>query len=349
MKDQTISPELTIHQAMKALNKARNKCLMVVDEKGRLLGTLTDGDLRRSILRGADFNATIGSSYYRNPTVLIEGQYTKTEAGKLIRERKHELLPVLDKERLVVNYLTWEQVFEDDIKREPTSINVPVVIMAGGKGTRLEPFTKVLPKPLLPIHEKPVIEHIIDRFIAVGVNDFHITVNYKGRILKAFFQELNPFYSVSFVDEQQPMGTAGSLKFFEGTFNDSFFVTNCDIIIEADYTDIYAFHNKYDFDITLVASAKEYIIPYGTCELNGDGYLANLKEKPKYSFLANSGLYVLNPEILKYIPENKMYNITDLIEDVKQHGMRAGVYPIGEDAWIDVGQWAEYKKAVDML
>jgi NDP-sugar pyrophosphorylase family protein len=206
-----------------------------------------------------------------------------------------------------------------------------------------------LPKPLVPIHEKPIIEHIIERFTELGCSDFYITVNYKGKILKAYFEELNLDYKVHFLDENEPLGTAGSLRLLDGQFNQPFFVTNCDIIIKANYNSLYEFHRKGGYEITLVASAKEYVIPYGTCELNGDGHLSHINEKPHYDFLINTGLYVLNPEVLKLIPKNKFYHITHLIEDAKNQGKKVGVFPIDDEAWIDVGQWAEYKKVMELL
>jgi NDP-sugar pyrophosphorylase family protein len=221
--------------------------------------------------------------------------------------------------------------------------------MAGGKGTRLEPFTKVLPKPLVPIHEKPIIENIIEIFTKLGCTNFHITVKYKGKILKAYFDELQPDYNVHFVEEKEPLGTAGSLRFLDGQFNQPFFVTNCDIIIKADYISLYEFHQKGGYDVTLVASAKDYVIPYGTCELNSNGHLSHINEKPHYDFLINTGLYLLNPDVLKLIPENKFYHITHLIENAKNQGKKVGVFPIDDDAWIDVGQWTEYQKAITKL
>ena len=176
-------------------------------------------------------------------------------------------------------------------------------IEAGGKGTRLEPFTKILPKPLVPIHEKPVIEHIIERFTDVGINEFILSVNYKARIMKAFFEELDHDYLIKFVEEEKPLGTAGSLKLLEAKINKPFMMTNCDIIIKTDYPDLYSFHEENNYEITLVASMKNYTIPYGTCELNSDGYLSNINEKPQYDFLINTGLYVLNPSVLKLIPK----------------------------------------------
>jgi len=349
MKDLTIKVEATIREAMRALEKTSERCLLVVDDKQRFMGTLTDGDLRRSILNGCDSNAGIEGSYFRDPYVLHENKFTEQEAGELMVQRNIALLPIVDEKRRVVGFRTWAQVFGKVDKSKDNKLAVPVVIMAGGKGTRLEPFTQVFPKPLLPIHDKPVIEHIIESFTKAGVNNFYLMVNYKSRMLKAFFEELQPDYPVHFVDEREPFGTAGSLKFLEGKFEEPFLVTNCDIIINIDHANLYDFHKNNEYDITLVASMKNYIIPYGICELNGGGYLDRIKEKPEYNFLVNAGLYVLNPNVLKYIPKGKMYHITELMADAKKKGMKIGVYPIAEEAWIDIGQWTEYKKALDRL
>jgi len=348
MKDITVRPDITIREAMKALDTTAEKCLLVVDGGKKLLGTLTDGDLRRSILGGAQFTHDISGCFKKEPIVLVSGTFKNEEISVLLREHKLDLIPVVDGDGMVVDYMTWTSLGEK--KRPALDLSrVPVVVMAGGKGTRMEPFTKVLPKPLVPIHDKTVIEHIIERFTDVGCNEFHLTVNYKGRILKAYFEELQPNYEVYFVDESEPLGTAGSLRLLQGTGNLPFFVTNCDIIIKADYAALYEFHCKGGYDVTLVASAKKYVIPYGTCELNGDGHLSRIDEKPSYDFLVNTGLYVLNPDVLKLIPENTFFHITHLIEKVKDQGLTVGVFPIDDDAWIDVGQWAEYRKAVEVL
>ena len=348
MKDITVKPNITIRQAMKTLDKTAEKCLLVIDDNNKLLGTLTDGDLRRGILSGMNFSEKILECYNRDATTFTQGNYTQEDVKRLLQDKKLDLIPIIDKNGRVVDYLTWSNINEGKQGKKVLD-DVSVVIMAGGKGTRMEPFTSVLPKPLIPIHEKPIIEHIIERFTDMGCSDFHLTVNYKGKILKAYFEELKPDYSVSFVDENEPLGTAGSLQYLRGKFDKPFFVTNCDIIIKADYVNLYEFHQKGEYDITLVASAKEYIIPYGTCELNGDGHLSHINEKPKYDFLINTGLYVLNPDVLKLIPEDKFYHITHLIADAKNQEKKVGVFPIDDDDWIDIGQWAEYKKVMELL
>jgi len=349
MKDIIITPDASIKVALEKLNKSGKKCLLVVDENTTLIGTLTDGDLRKAILKGSDVTGSIEYLYNLTPTFLLAGNYDTRQVKRLFLKNKFDLIPIVDRDKRVVDFITWEKVFESETNEPKKIINIPVVIMAGGKGTRLEPFTKVLPKPLLPINEKPIIELIIEQFTAVGSRDFYLTVNYKSRILRAYFEEMQPDYSVHFIEEAFPLGTAGSLKFLEGKLSGPFFVTNCDVIIKDDYVNLYDHHCGHGYDITLVASMKEYVIPYGTCELTDEGHLSRIREKPEFNFLINTGLYVLSPQVLKLIPDNRVYNITELIDKVKTEGMKVGVYPISDEAWIDVGQWAEYKSAIEKL
>lgn len=349
MKDLTITPKINIHQAMEKISQTGKKCLVIVDENKTLLGTLSDGDIRKAILNGIGFTDSIEGIYNGKPTVLVEGKYKLDGAKKLFVTNKFDLIPVVNDIDELVDILLWEKLLNNEDNKKINKLNVPVIIMAGGKGKRLEPFTKILPKPLVPVHEKPIIEHIIERFTKIGCTEFHMTINYKGRLLKAYFEEQQPDFEIHFFEENEPLGTAGSLSFFDKKFDKPFFVTNCDIIIKVDYLKLYEFHQKGGYDVTLVASAKEYIIPYGTCELNGIGDLSHINEKPHYNFLINTGFYVLNPEILTLIPNNEFYHITHLIENVKNKGKKVGVFPIDEDAWIDVGQWAEYKQALEHL
>jgi len=348
-KDLTIRQKGTIKGAMKALNRTAENCLLVVDDRRRLIGTLTDGDIRRYILEGHDLNGTIAKAYNPEPVYVYCKDFNLEYIKRLLTKNKIDLIPIVNESREIVDYITWEKAFEDGIDKPKQLLDVPVIIMSGGKGTRLDPFTKVLPKPLIPINEKPIIDHIIDHFRDYGINDYYLTINYKAHILKAYFNERNPDYKIHFIEENKPLGTAGSLKLVQGKFNKHIFVTNCDIIIKSNYANLYAFHSSGNYDITLVASLKHYEIPYGICKLDGDGNLEHIKEKPEYSFLVNTGLYVLKPDILNIIPEDKVYHMTHLINDIKRNAGKIGVYPISEDAWIDVGQWAEYKKTVNIF
>ncbi len=348
MKNIKIGVASSIRNAMKLLNSTGENCLLVVDQNDKLLGTLTDGDLRRSILKGSNIDAKIETSMNISPKILKFGEFNKKDAGSLMIKQKIDLLPILNEDYKVIDYLTWDMIFDKEVKkRENFLLNVPVVIMAGGKGTRMEPFTKVLPKPLIPIRNKTIVEHIIERFTEIGISEFYMTVNYKSKILKAYFEELKKDYKVKFLLEEKPLGTAGSLKLFNtDNLTNSFFVSNCDIIVKENYGKIYEFHNKGNFSLTLVASTKNYEIPYGNCVLKTDGTLNYIDEKPKYDFLINTGLYVLKPEILKYIPSGEFFHITDLIEKLKSKKLKVGVFPIEDERWIDVGEWTEYKKAI---
>ena len=349
MKNITIYPSAVIKEAMEALDRTAEKVLLVVDDEQALIGTLTDGDIRRYILKEQDLIGTIQSVYNKNPIFVFQADYDSEKVKKIFTQNKINLIPILDQNRKVVDYITWEKVFGNNRNSESQKLDVPVVIMAGGKGTRLEPFTRVLPKPLIPVGDKPVIDHIIDRFRVYGISEFYLTIHHMAKIIRAYFEEKGPDYSVGIVEEDEPRGTAGSLKLLADKLDKPFFVSNCDIVIETDYADLYHFHMQNKYDITLVASAKQFNIPYGICALNGGGSLERIQEKPEYNFLINTGLYVLNPAVLELIPDNQLFHITHLIDKIKENGGQIGVYPVSEKAWIDVGQWAEYRKALKVI
>jgi len=349
MKKINVQPNITIRQAMKILNKTAVKCLLVVDEKEKLIGTLSDGDIRKALLKGFSIGDKIQEIYNTNPTVLIFEKYTIKDAKKIFLKNKFDLIPVIDNDQKVVDILFWKNIFDKNMVKITKTLDVPTVIMTGGKGTRLEPFTKVLPKSLIPINGKPIIQYIIEKFALFNIHDFYLTINYKGGILKAFFQEFNSDLTFQFIEENIPLGTAGGLGYLKNKLSVPFFVTNCDVIIDTDYKSLYDFHIKNKYDITLVASTKEYIIPYGLCELNDNGYLSRINEKPKLDFLLNTGLYVLNPELLGYIPQNREYHFTELIKDAIERGQKVGVYPVHEEHWIDIGEWSEFRKTVNKL
>ena len=349
MKKIITKSDISIKDAMKTLSKAGRKCLVIVDQNNKLEGTLSDGDLRKAILSGCKVSQSINKIFNRNSTSLIENEYDIKKVKTIFTANKFDLIPIIDKNRKLKDILFWEKLFNNRNNHLQSKLNIPVVIMAGGRGTRMEPFTKVLPKPLIPIHGEPVIEHIIERFTVHGIKSFILSINYKSRIMKAYFEELKPNYSYRFIDESKPLGTVGAIKCLQGDINTPFFVTNCDIILDIDYADFYNFHLKNNYDLTLVASMKNYSIPYGTCELDNEGKLDIINEKPELDFLINAGLYIISPEILEYIPDDKLYNITDLIIDSKKHGKNIGVYPVDDESWIDIGHWSEYKKAVERL
>jgi dTDP-glucose pyrophosphorylase len=354
MRSLQVMADVTIREAMVRLDQTAEKCLFIVDADEILVGTLTDGDVRRAILAGARLDEAIKCHFHLNPLKVIESPgedpaRIDDQVLHIMKASRVEVVPVVNASGRLSRYVTWGDFFSEPSREVRPPLDVPVVIMAGGYGTRLEPFTKVLPKPLIPVHDKPIIEHIIDRFVEHGADDFRLTVNYKSRIIKAYFEDQHPSYRLSFIDEVEPMGTAGSLQYLAADVSGAVFVTNCDVIINADYRRILAHHREHGHAVTLVGSAVHYEIPYGTCVLNDSGSLASIHEKPSYDFLVNTGMYVLDTETLSIIPARGTYHMTQLIGDVIKAGRTVGVFPISEDAWIDVGQWKEYERATERL
>ena len=350
MKNLLINPNSKIKNALKQMTETGEKCLVVVDKKNTLLGTISDGDIRKAILNGKINKDKINEYYQKRPTFLREENYSLSQAKNIFLKKRIDVIPIVERSKKVIDVITFENIF----KKNKSSIrsktfSKTVIIMAGGKGTRLEPFTNVLPKPLVPINEKPVIEHIIEKFTENKVSNFFIISNYKSKIIKAYFLEMKPKFKLSFIDESKPLGTAGGLSLLVGKIKKPFIVTNCDTIININFDDLMHFHISHNNDATLVVSSKEHIIPYGTCKLTKKGYLQKIIEKPKFDFFVNVGLYVLNPNLIKLIPKNKAYDMPDLIKLLKTKKKQVGVYPIDDESWIDVGQWSEYRKAVDRL
>lgn len=339
-----------VRRAMQQLEASEGKTLFVVDDENVLLGSLTDGDVRRWILGGGDLDGRVDAVCNRDPVVVrdpLDADGTRPQ----VVAKGIAYIPVVDESHRVIEVQTREQIFgnEQHIETELPKVNLPVVIMAGGLGTRMSPFTTVLPKPLIPIGGQTVIEMIVERFTDYGVDDFYLSVNYKSKIIKSYFEELEPPYSVRYIAEEKPLGTAGSLYKLAGSIDGDLMVTNCDVLVSADYHDLTKHHGDRQNDITIVVSLKNYSIPYGVCEIENGGTLREIREKPQFDFLVNTGLYVLRSNVLDLIPHDDEFHFTDLINAVKARNGRVGVYPISDKAWIDTGEWTEYREAVAAL
>ena len=221
--------------------------------------------------------------------------------------------------------------------------------MAGGKGTRLYPYTKILPKPLIPIGDTPILERIFNRFAEFGVKRFYLTVNYKKNMIRSYFDEVNPNYEIVYIEENKPLGTGGSIKLINEKFNCPIIVANCDSLINADYNDLYKYHIASGNVITIVSSLKRITVPYGVLKTKENGELVEMEEKPKLSYFINTGMYVVNPEVIKLIPSDKMYHMTHLVDDVKKNGGKVGMYPISEDSFLDMGEFDEMRRMEQKL
>ena len=227
--------------------------------------------------------------------------------------------------------------------------DVSVVVMAGGKGTRLYPYTKILPKPLIPIGDVPIMERIIDKFRDAGVENFYATVNYRKSMIKSYFNDQMIDYKMCYVEENKPLGTAGSLKLIPERFDKPFIVTNCDILIHADYSDIYKYHQESGNELTIVSALKNIVVPYGVIHSSENGAVEFMEEKPKLSYFVNTGMYILNANLVDDIPEDEFFHMTHLADKLLAEGRRVGMYPIGEDSFLDMGEFEEMHRMEEKL
>ena len=352
MNNLKVTSNISIKKALQLIKKNGAKAVVVVDKNDKLIGSLSDGDIRKAILKNISLNKDIKNLFYKNPQYLVQGKYSKQHLNNLMFKKNFTIIPVVDDLKKVKEIITLKSLSKNKIKilKSKNILNkVPCVIMAGGKGTRLQPFTDVLPKPLIPIKKQTVIERIINNFTDYGVNKFLISINYKAEILKAYFKELKPKYKLKFITENKPLGTVGSLSKVSEKEGKNLFITNCDTISNVNLGDMYKFHIKNNYDVTLLTSSKIHQIPYGVCHIAENGDLKKIEEKPKFDFLVNVGLYLVNKEVIKFIPKNKVFHFTDLIKVLQKKNYRIGLFPVYENNWLDVGQWDEFKKTVSFF
>jgi len=342
-----VNGKISIKQAMQKLNETAEKILFVVDKDNRLLGTLTDGDIRTGLINGLNFSDEIKTVMCCQFVAIFDYEADRSEKAKaMMIEKKIEQIPVLDTEGKIINVILWTDIFREKQPIEAVDrFTNTVVIMAGGKGTRLAPFTRILPKPLIPIGDKPVIEIIMEKFHKHGFCNFNLTLNYKKEYIKAFLKENSFPYKVDWVEEEHYMGTAGSLSLLKDQIKETFFVSNCDIILNANFADILKWHKENGNLMTLLGCHKEVAVPYGVLELER-GTLKRFIEKPNYDFIINTGVYVLEPDVISLI-QDKHIDMNVLIELASKEG-KVSVYPVSE-GWFDVGQWDEYEKSLNEL
>ncbi len=329
--DFLIDENATMLEAMEQLDKVAKKVLFVVRE-GHFVAAITDGDIRRWILKKGNLDARVKDIANYSPKSLFE--VDKNKAKEFMKKYSIEALPILDRENNILSVVLW-----NDEEIEPKrNLNVPVVIMAGGLGTRLYPYTKILPKPLIPIGEIPIVEHIMNRFNQYGSEQFYLVVNHKKNMIKAYFNEIEKSYIVDYVDEDKPLGTGGGLSLLKGKIHSTFILSNCDILVEENYEKIYNYHRRENNLITMVCSLKNVKIPYGVIEISETGEIENMKEKPVLSFFTNTGVYIVEPKVIEELDENPI-GFPDIIEKYKSIGEKIGIYPISENNWLDMGQF----------
>lgn len=336
----------TIRETIKKLDEASKKIILIVDETATLIGVVTDGDIRRWILKNGNLDEKVSAIMNTSPKFVYEGEEDK--AFDVMKAKFIDAIPVLDRNKKVTNVLFWNDK-SDEVLCKYGKIQTPVVIMAGGKGTRLYPYTKILPKPLIPIGDTPIVERIMNKFNEFGCKKFYMTVNYKKNMIKSYFNEIERAYDIEYVEEENPLGTGGSLYLLKESLKETFFMSNCDILIEADYSDILHYHLVNNNKITMITSLKNYVIPYGVVELDRDGMIITTTEKPEYNFLVNTGMYIIEPDLIEMIPVNQFFHITDLIDMCIKKGLKVGTYPVSENTWLDMGQFNEMEIMMNKL
>lgn len=346
LNDYIVTEDTPLIETMKKIDT--NACGNVfVCKSGILLGVATDGDVRRSIMNGIDMSTPISEIANYKPIFLYRKDEHKAIA--VMQEKVITALPIVDNKRCLIDI---KFLLKGIVSHVP-QIDIPVVIMAGGKGTRLKPYTDILPKPLIPIGDKTITEHIMDHFQRYGCMRFHMIVNYKKNFIKSYFTDNfidnNTKTNILFTEEEEFLGTGGGLTLVREDIKETFFLTNCDILVEADYAELMERHKEQKNIITIVCAKKNVVIPYGTVEISKDGYVEKFREKPSFEFNTNTGLYVIDPKFLEKIPRNTFINITDVIAECIADGENVGTYLIDDEDWTDMGQLEELEKMKEKI
>ncbi len=336
-----LKKDVTLSQAMKAIDENGNGILFLIDDDNRLAGCVTDGDIRRFLLSGGSMKDSALKAANLSPKYA----HTYEKAKELFHKKNYIVIPVLDENSKIIDLFSGEGT--ESVERGV--LNVPVVINAGGKGTRLDPFTKVLPKPLIPVGDIPIIELIMKEYQSYSCNDFHIIVNYKKELIKAYFSDSENKYDIKWYDELKPLGTGGGMSLLKGKIDSTFFFINCDALLTSNYERILEFHRENGNSITMVCAYKNLDIPYGIVDIGVNGSIIKMQEKPLMSFLTNTGIYVVEPEVIDDVEDDVAIGFPDIIEMEMKKGRKVAAFPVAESEWMDMGQLPELKKMREKL
>lgn len=335
-----IQQSVTIREALLVLNQisSDSQSLLVVDEDQKLVGTLTDGDIRRGLISGAGLTDAVNTIMYKGFKYILESEFDVAHL-KAFRDRQILFIPILDKERHIVEVV--------NLRKYKSHLPIDAVLMAGGKGERLRPLTENTPKPLLKVGEKCIIDHNVDRLISYGINHVNVTINYLGEQLEEHYAVPRNGVQVRTFKEPKFLGTIGSIKFVDTFYNDTILVMNSDLFTNIDYEDFFLHFKDNNAEMSVAAVPYNVSIPYGILDLDGRN-IKGLLEKPKYNYYANAGIYLIKKSALAEIPEDEFFNATDLIEKLIAQGKSVIRYPLN-GTWIDIGNPQEYAKACDLV
>lgn len=331
-KDHIADLSISINESIEALNtltlKNKYPLLIIVDSQNKLKATLTDGDIRRFLLQNQDLSAKALDAANLNPfSLFFENENTKQNL------LTYKVIPLIDKENKVLEVLSSKILSNQNLK------GVPVIINAGGVGSRLYPYTEILPKPLIPINDKPIIDHIIISFMKFGIDSFEVVLNYKRKLIKSYLEDTWSEITMNFIEENDALGTLGGLSRvnkFE-VKHPYFILSNCDILIDHDLEQITTFHEKNNNDMTIVSVMIENRIPYGVLEIGSNSLLEKITEKPTQSVLVSSGVYLINTGMLNMLEPDQHIDMDEFIRKLLNTGKSIGVYPINHNNWYDMG------------
>jgi dTDP-glucose pyrophosphorylase len=331
-----INQNNSISEALKKLNELSSDILLLflVNEQNQLVGSLTDGDIRRGIINGADLDDVVEKIMFTNFVFAEENKVL--EKIKSLNINHIKLLPIIDEEGKlieIINLLTYQQ-----------KLPLEAFIMAGGEGKRLHPLTENTPKPLLKVGNKPIIEHNIDRLKEKGIGTIHISIKYLGEQLKNYFKDgSEKNLSINYVEETNPLGTIGSMSLVNNYQEDTILLMNSDLLTNIDFTEMYQEFTQQGDDLMVATVPYKVNLPYAVMETNNNKVIS-FKEKPTYTYQANAGIYILKKELINLIPKNEFFNATDLMEKLLKLNKKIGYYPI-LGYWLDIGQHEDYEKA----
>jgi dTDP-glucose pyrophosphorylase len=326
-----------IRSALIKLNDlAADNILFVVDDNKKLIGSFTDGDLRRGFIKGLGFDDNILEFVNKSPIFLTENQYS-IDLLKKYRENNIKLIPIVNIEGVIVDVINF--------RTKSTLIPADALLMAGGEGKRLRPLTETTPKPLLKVGGKPIIEYNIDSLARVGVSNINLSINYLGdQIVDYFGNGSNKDINIKYVREEKPLGTIGSILLVDNFKYDDIIVMNSDLLTNIDFTDFFKTYKDSNADMAVAATSYHVDIPYAVLEVNEINIVKSLKEKPRYTYFSNAGIYIINKRLLNMIPKNQFFDITDLMDKVLEMNFNIITYPIN-GYWLDVGKHEDFKKA----
>jgi len=340
LRKHIINDQYTVRDALKVIDQYGliANVLFIVDEKALVIGAVSDGDIRRGLLSGADLNAPVTSVCQKNFKYLPENKYGKREIEEL-KARNIRFAPVINDSKQIVEII--------DVHSYHQALPLHAVIMAGGKGQRLLPLTQTIPKPLLKIGKKPIIEHNIDRLTKFGIKHVAISINYLGEQIEQYFGDgASKNLKIQYIREKQLLGTIASVKLVKEFQEDTVLVMNSDLLTNIDFA---AFYEKFideEADMGIASTSYHVDVPYAVMEVNGNYEVSSLKEKPRYTYYSNAGIYLLKRELIDLIPDGEFYNVTDLIDRLLELNKKVISFPI-MGYWLDIGKHDDFKKAQD--